>query len=250
MKKLLSNLVNKANFFTDEIFAFISEPECPGCKNILTNPHLVLCDNCQTNLSFPGDGPVCLICRCPEGVSCRCHLEKNTYIPQLFYWSSYTEVVRDLIHQFKFGGLSELGKYLTIKAFEPLSEKFQKINFDYIVPVPMTKHDKHQRGYNQTELIAETVSHSLNIPAKLNILKKVKKTKLQANLGAEDRWKNIVGAFSVDNSSEVKGQSILLVDDIVTTGATCLESSKQLYFAGAERVTVFALVSNKKKPYN
>jgi len=156
MKILLSNLFEKANYFTDEIFAFISEPECPGCNSILVDPHLTLCDNCQNNLIFPGDGPVCLICRCPEGVACECQSEKNTYISPLFYWSSYTDVIRDLIHRFKFGGHKELGKYLTIKAFEPLSEKLLKINFDYIVPVPMTKHDKRQRGYNQTELIAET----------------------------------------------------------------------------------------------
>ena len=245
MKKLLNNLVEKANYFADEIFAFISEPECPGCKNILVDPHLALCDNCQSNLTFPGDGPVCLICRRPEGVACRCHLEKQTDMPKLYYWSSYTDVIRDLIHQFKFAGHSELGKYLTGEALGSLSEKLRKIKFDYIVPVPMLQRDKRQRGFNQTELIAETISHSLNIPVKSDLLIKVKEIELQANLGAKERWENIVGAFAVENKSEVRGQSILLVDDIVTTGATCFESAKQLYSASAKSVTVFALVSNK-----
>ena len=81
----------------------------------------------------------------------------------------------------------------------------------------MLKRDKRKRSFNQTELIAQTVSGRFNVAVNLNILKKVKKTRLQANLGRDERWNNIQNAFAVNDESDLNGSRCLLVDDIVTS---------------------------------
>jgi competence protein ComFC len=250
MKKYLNNLTEKIAYFFEELFAFISEPQCPGCGNFLENPHISLCGNCRKEFKFLGDGPVCLICNSADNVSCECQSSKQFDIPRLYYWATYTDVVQELIHQFKFEGHHRLGKYLADKAIDALYDKMQLIKVDYVIPVPMLERDKRRRGYNQTELIAKAVSLRMNVPAHFDLLKKIKRTKLQANLGAKERWENIEDAFAVTDNNDMKGHSILLVDDIVTTGATCYYSAKALYLAGAEHITVFALVSSAQEAFN
>ena len=244
MNKLLSNLAEKTRFFLDDVFAFISAPRCPGCGILLENPRLPVCPGCEAKLTFPGDGPVCLICRSPHGVACNCQANRKDMIPDFYYWATYTQVMRELIHRFKFEGQLKLGEYLTSAALTVLIERLASHKFDSIIPIPMLKRDKHKRTFNQTELISEVVSAGLNTPFNPNILRKVKKTKLQANLGRDERWSNIRGAFSIEDSINLSGASCLLVDDIVTTGATSWEAARTLYAGGVAKVTVLALVSS------
>ena len=141
MNKLIKNLTEKANYLLDDIFAFISAPRCPGCGNFLDDPRQHLCPTCESNLNFPGDGPVCLLCRSPQGIQCGCQ-EGNKYIvPRLYYWSNYTEVIRKLIHQFKFEGQYKIGQYLTAITVGILFDRISSQNFDIIMPVPMLKRD-------------------------------------------------------------------------------------------------------------
>jgi competence protein ComFC len=113
-----------------------------------------------------------------------------------------------------------------------------------IIPVPMIKRDKRKRTFNQTELMANIISQKLAIPAEYELLKKIKPTRLQADLGRDDRWRNVRDAFAVVDESRIAGKSIMLVDDIVTTGATCLEASKALYLAKAKSIVVVSLASS------
>ncbi|MCP4580236.1 MAG: ComF family protein [candidate division Zixibacteria bacterium] len=244
MSKMLSNITEKTRFLLDELFAFISTPRCPGCGILLDNPRLPLCPACELKLSFAGDGPVCLICRSPRGVSCNCQENRISVIPHLYYWATYSPVMRELIHQFKFEGQLKLGKYLTLAALEIIADRIASQKYDFIIPVPMLKRDKRKRSFNQTELIADTISERLDIAVNYSILKKVKKTRLQANLGREERWDNIQNAFEVSAEFNLDGSSCLLADDIVTTGATCWEATKALYTGGVSKVTVFTLVSS------
>ncbi len=244
MNELIKNLTEKASYLLDDVFAFISAPRCPGCGNFLNSPRQPLCPACGSNLNFPGDGPVCLLCRSPQGVKCNCQEANESNVPRLYYWSNYTEVIRQLIHQFKFDGQLNIGQYLAITAINVLTDRLTDLKFDLIIPVPMLKRDKRKREFNQTELIALEVSRRLKIPVDSDVLRKIRQTRLQANLGREERWQNITGAFSVSHIDKIQGKSCLLIDDIITTGATCQEAARTLYSSGATLVTVFALVSN------
>jgi competence protein ComFC len=244
MNELIKNLTGKANYLLEDIFAFIATPRCAGCGDFLVNLRKPLCPACESNLNFPGDGPVCLICRSPQAVKCACQEQVKGYLTLLYYWGNYTDIIRQLIHQFKFDGQHNVGQYITTIAIDILVDRISAHKFDLVIPIPMLKRDKRLREFNQTELIAREVSRRLNIPMAFEILCKVKPTKLQANLGRKERWQNIKGAFEVSNSNILAGKSCLLIDDIVTTGATCLEAAQVLYSHGAVEVTVFALVSN------
>jgi competence protein ComFC len=149
-----------------------------------------------------------------------------------------------LIHRFKFERHIDLGKHLTTTAFDVLSDRINGSEYDSIIPIPMLKRDLRKRSFNQTESIARVISEKLNIALQTNILSKVKRTRLQANLGRDERWSNVKGAFAIGDETDLSNAHCLLVDDIVTTGATCLEAAKALYKAGADKITIFSLVSN------
>jgi len=244
MPGLLNYLSDKESYLLDELFAFISAPRCPICESPLEDIRLALCPKCGDALTFIGDGPVCLFCRSPKAIGCGCHDKRKYKIPELYYWSSYTDNIRVLIHQFKFDGQLKIGEYLTKKAYIALAERIGEAHFDLAIPIPMLARDKRKRTYNQTELIAEFIAQNLAISSGDDILKKVRKTRLQAKLGRDERWGNIKDAFTVDNSEKIKGRDILLIDDIVTTGATSWEAAKALYKAGADNVSVFAIASS------
>lgn len=107
---------------------------------------------------------------------------------------------------------------------------------DIIIPVPMYRFDKLKRGYNQSELIARVVSDKLGKPLCKKTVIKSRKTQMQKNLTAKERAVNLNGAFSVIDTAMVKGKSVLIVDDVCTTGSTLAEIVKLLKNCGASRV--------------
>ncbi|MBU1997000.1 MAG: hypothetical protein KKF78_07575 [Candidatus Omnitrophica bacterium] len=113
--------------------------------------------------------------------------------------------------------------------------------FDLIMPIPLHPARKRERGYNQSFLLASKISKSFNINLNINLLIKVKNTKNQSLLSKKERWTNITDAFKIKNPNAVKNKSILLIDDLLTTGATSSEAAKVLKISGAKTVGVFTL---------
>lgn len=107
---------------------------------------------------------------------------------------------------------------------------------DVIVPVPMFKSDKRTRGYNQSELIAKTVGKALDIPVSARAVVKVRRTAPQKNLNRIMRTINILKAFSVAEPETLSGKSVLVIDDICTTGNTLEEIAKTLIKSGVKEV--------------
>jgi competence protein ComFC len=243
MKKLLSGLTLKAKIFLEDIFSFISTPECPGCGQALDDNRRPICQKCESSIkdNYFGEGPLCLVCHAPDGINCDCRIAKEQKIPQMYFWSKYDETIRGLIHRFKFDGQLEAGQHLSEMANQAMKDRLDAIKADFIIPIPMKRHDIKTRGFNQTEIIGLAISKAISVPLNTDILIKIKSTKLQASLPGRERWDNLKGAFGVNNSDALKDKTVLLVDDIVTTGATCLESASALYKAGAAKVVVYAL---------
>jgi competence protein ComFC len=244
MSQTLNKLTEAAGNLLDDVFAFISAPRCPACDDLLDDPRLILCHKCNDALNYPGEGPICMVCRSPEGIACGCSDRHRIPVPRLYYWAPYKDSVRSLIQQFKFDYQLRLGEYLTSQTIERLRERLSQHQFDIIIPVPMIKRDMRKRTFNQTELMANIISQKLTIPADYELLKKIKPTRLQADLGRDERWRNVRGVFAVVDDSRIIGKNIMLVDDIVTTGATCLEASKALYSAKAKSIVVVSLASS------
>ena len=116
--------------------------------------------------------------------------------------------------------------------------------YDIIIPVPMHKIKKLERGYNQTEILSEDLAKNLNVLYNKNILVKVVNNKRQSSLSEKERHKNIKNVFKIKNSDKIKNKKIILVDDICTTSATLEECSKVLKVAGAKEILALVIAKD------
>ncbi|MBS4538152.1 ComF family protein [Clostridium sp. D2Q-11] len=156
----------------------------------------------------------------------------------------YEEVVKDIIFKYKYGKNPYLYKVLgniILEAFESAEIE----NIDIIVPIPLSRKKKSNRGFNQSELLAKFLSESTKIPMDTKNLLKIKKTKSQSGLTKRARRENIKGAFQVKNSEVFIGKTVLIVDDIFTSGATYNEASKILIEAGAINTYLITIATGR-----
>lgn len=118
----------------------------------------------------------------------------------------------------------------------------QTANFDYIVPLPLHSAKKRERGYNQADYIAKGISKELAIPFAFDLVKRKRYTRTQTRVSKLERFSNIKNAFQVIDKETVKGKSILIADDVFTTGSSINECANTLLEAGARRVAAATLV--------
>ena len=121
--------------------------------------------------------------------------------------------------------------------------RLRETDFDIVTAVPFTKKDKLDREYNHAALMAKRVSKRLSVPFNQRVLKKIRQTERQHNLSGLERRTNLRDAFAAGEN--VKGKHILLIDDVVTTGATLCECADTLYRAGAKKVTCATFAATK-----
>jgi ComF family protein len=159
---------------------------------------------------------------------------------------SYERVVKDIIHLFKFNQYQPLGKIITEKGLNFTDIKlFQK--YDFILPIPLTSKKKKSRGFNQTEIIAKIISEKTKIPI-ISIIKKVKETMPQSILSKSEREKNLKGVFSIIKrieTNDYKDKTILIIDDVLTTGSTFKEVKKTLRPLDLSTIDIFTLATTK-----
>lgn len=176
----------------------------------------------------------------------------NTQIPYTDGFAAYCVyegIIRQAVLEFKKVPDGNTYYAFACGIFSALSESGLSGGIDMIVPVPVSGRTMSERGYNQTELIAKELRYLLNIPYK-NALIKTRETKMQKSIrNAADRRENVADAFSVSpKAGAIAGKSILLIDDLCTTGSTLENAAKALKKAGAERIiaAAFAKTLNKK----
>lgn len=157
----------------------------------------------------------------------------------------FDDSVRHLIHQLKFGN-----KPYIARAFAPmLRDKLVNLNWDYdvIIPVPLFPKHKKERGYNQSEMLARELLKYVDKPINTTSLIKIKDTSKQLTLGYSDRLSNLDGAFEVMDKSSIKGKNILLIDDVMTTGATANACSETLRKAKVNSIKVLTVAHGMVK---
>ena len=207
------------------------------------------------NLIYPN---VCGICKriCKENICIKCKgilkkIErtkikkvKNKNFNEMAYIFKYEGVIRKCLLDYKF---NELG-YL-YKTFSEIIIKNKKISrfikkYDIIIPVPVHKKRKKQRGYNQTELIARKVAKELGITFENNVLLKTKNTKPQSTLNKEDRMLNAKGVYTVKHEEKIMGKKVLIIDDIYTTGSTLNECSRVIRTANPAKIGILTIAKD------
>lgn len=175
--------------------------------------------------------------------------KKHIYLTKNFdthmYIFDYRDLIRQKILEYKFKEQNYLYRtFVKIVLNDKKICGFLK-NYDIIIPVPIGKKRKKNRGYNQSELIARKISTNLKeIDYTNKVLYKVKDTVSQSKLDREKRKENLIGSYEIRNKHQIQNKKILLFDDIYTTGSTADECSKMLIEAGAKEVGVFTIAKD------
>ena len=199
--------------------------KCVLCGKLLEKEETDLCHTCRKeNDSFP---------------------KPKTRLPFLENWTAlwyYSENVRRSILRFKFRNCRSYadvyGRLLAMKLQQEYPEGFEILTW-----IPISSLRRLKRGYDQVELIARAVSRELGIEA-VPLLKKIRNNPPQSGISGEaKRRANVLGVYQVQNREQIVGKRILLLDDIVTTGATAGEASRVLLTAGAREVTFAAVAA-------
>jgi ComF family protein len=217
-------------FFLDLLFPI----ECLGCSK----EGEYICEPCFH--SIPTGWNFCLFCRRPslEGRLCLMCVPRHA-IDRVFIAGDYnSKTLKNAIRALKYSYVEDLKKPLGKFLIQHL--QYQKVFFEHhdivIVPMPLSKTRFRERGFNQAELLAREVAEYLRLPLLTSALLRARHTDAQVGLTEDERRENIAGAFKVKSFEEVKDKSVLLIDDVATTGATLEEAAKVLKNAGAKEV--------------
>jgi len=214
---------------------FITRPYCETCgypmSPVVALPDKIAsCDKCPENLQF----------RRARSIAS--------------YYSDVGEETRrsavtEALLLLKSHGKTVMAKPLADLMIKAMPTFFGMEDYDYIVPVPLHKKRRRERGYNQVELIGRRLSSATSIPMRTRSLIKTAHTPPQVGLSYEERQRNVKGHFDLSDPLEHAGKRILLIDDVLTTGATANESAKVLLQKGkAKYVDVFTLLRVLQKP--
>ena len=217
-------------YFANNLFDFILPRFCCSCKTKLSVKQDTMCGNCLSKIQ--------------RSTSSRLKREYerkflNNKIISEFYSPFVFEKDKELqhaIHALKYDKRFPVGIFLgKVLATEIMSSK-TNWNFDLIIPIPLHQLKKAERGYNQAYYIAKGVGSKLKVRVSDRAVKRIKYTQSQTTMNLNEREENISGAFKIRNQKTVRGKNILLVDDVITTGATISECGKVLLEAGATKI--------------
>ena len=210
-------------------------PVCPGCDRTISQ----WCPTCQEKVVLIHE-PMCQRCGYPlrEGEACT----DCTHITPVFETArslaGYLDLYRKAIHRLKYHGNAALGEALA----SPLTKLIESQGwaFDLIVPVPLGEKRKKTRGYNQAAFISLPLALYYGVPHRSSAIMRVRETQSQVDLPMQQRRQNVHGAFRADPRI-VSGHSVLIVDDVMTTGATLNAVAAALQDAGASHIYAVTL---------
>ena len=210
---------------------------CVRCERRVHDPdRLPVCDACLRRLPRPDDGAVAVrLAARDEGAA---FAQDATAL-----WRFDSDgAVQRLQHALKYKGRPRLGRHVGTLLAEAIARE-QSTAFDAVVPVPLAPTRLLERGYNQSEALAEGVAGRLGCPLRPDLLRRTRATRSQTRLGFAERWANVDGAFEAAGD-DLAGTRLLLVDDVLTTGATLLAAARPLTQAGASvSLAVLALAT-------
>lgn len=224
----------------DAALDIVYPPKCMACAEIISKDEPYrLCEDCRSGLHYL-DGDTCLVCGRQIFLSvgkCSSCSEHEYAFTRNFAALSYGGVSRRILLRYKYNNNRQFAARLARIVFDntpALLNIMSKV--DFLTPVPLHKKRLRERGFNQAELLAAELAHVYEKPHHAHILSRTRATEKQSLLNAAERRANISGAFAVADHDVCNGKTILLVDDIFTSGATLDGCAKVLLGAGCRCV--------------
>jgi ComF family protein len=224
---------------------------CSFCNSLAREN--IICDFCLSNVRLISGRKICSTCGLPFGLDnsidavrydehvCGKCLTGTYYFNRARSVALYEGWLREILHRFKYHGKLGLGRVLSRILAEHYPSDLDDI--DLIVTVPLHIGKLRTREFNQSVVMAKDLAKRIKVPFNAFALKKVKGTRPQYEMGNEtERRRNVRGAFIVEDSRRVRGKSILLLDDVFTTGSTLNECTRVLLKSGVIKVQVLTLM--------
>ncbi len=226
---------------------WIFPKKCLGCREFLFSSQEELCVTCQEK--WPSlKPPYCSQCALPFETSptinhlCGDCLRHEKQCMSVCASGVYEKILHEMIVRFKYHGEESLAKFFGSQMVMAFSQKQKdQIEIDLICPIPLHIKKLRERGYNQAQWLAKEVGKNLKVPVDPFILIKKQHTGSQTQLTGVDRYENLKGVFGVQDVSKIKDKTILLIDDVYTTGATVEWASHVLLKAGASQVMALVI---------
>lgn len=219
----------------DSVLHLLFPHICTGCGSDILHEESVLCMRCidampETNFELHPHNPV-----------------EKTFWGRLplagataqFYFTKES-LMQHLMHQFKYKGNKELGMQLGNIMGEQI-KKSARFEADALVPLPLFAAKEKRRGYNQAAILCEGMAEAMKLPVLDKIISRPRHTETQTKKGRIERWKNMEGKFILSNAGAIKNMHLLLVDDVVTTGATLEACGNELLKAENVRLSIATL---------
>lgn len=210
---------------------FLYPPVCISCNVLLSDGNQRVCDKCWEAVK-----PITKDLPLYQETKTKLLSEGHIYDLVSCFVFEKEGPFQHIIHALKYQKFESLGIELGRRIGRLMTEEQNKV--DVIIPVPLHKVKQRERGYNQAELIAQGISEIINKPIITKAIQRTRNTQTQTTLNIEDRQKNMENAFAMipAKCTSIKGKTCLLVDDVITTGATTSSCAKELFSAGATKV--------------
>lgn len=227
------------------IIDYILPKRCIACAN-LTQDSGSFCSSCFKNLNFISP-PFCACCgrefalNLPDHQKCLSCLKTAPPFNKARFLFKFDEYSKKIIHSFKYYDKTIFAQYFAEMLVARYLHDIK--DFDAIVPVPMHRYKRLLRMYNPAQELAGAISKIINLPIYSDILCKTKWTRAQTTLSRKARLDNIRGSIAIKNAHCIKNKKIILVDDVITTGATIGLCAKLLKKAGAKEVVVLSIAA-------
>jgi len=244
----------------DGFAAVLFSAPCRLCGELLARTTLLpFCDTCLESF-LPMPEKVCEVCGLPmEAVAsvggerqlCGVCREDFFSFERARSYAVYDGALVRAMILLKYEQLAPLGRWFAERLAEAVARNGEFLEADVVVPVPLHRERQRQRGYNQAELIARPLARRLGLPCRSVLLVRTRPRPDKLHLTFEERWSSVRGAFAARPGSQVDNRRVLLVDDVMTTGATLDACARALRDAGAKSVvclTVARAASHARPP--
>jgi ComF family protein len=218
--------------FSDFTSLFFPE-YCLGCSSGLVKGEEILCTRCildlpRTGYQFDAENPV------KEKFVGRLPIKHAT----AFLKFRKTGIVQHLLHQLKYNNHPEVGRRLGQFFGKEIKDIGLANEFDIIIPMPLHSMRQMKRGYNQSAMFAEGLMNSLGVPFNAAAVVRQVNTSTQTRKNKTERWENVNKAFSIKDTAIIKNKRVLLVDDIITTGASIEACGQELHNHGCKELSI------------